>query len=136
MKRNRSGIVLVLSAVCLVCACAPRHPPATAAAEETSKTLTRPQTGGGTATTTGHSEPPPSTPGTGEPGASGCPRGCERPPAGCTIKGNINIKTGDRVYHVPGQLHYNDVTIEPERGEFWFCTEDEAQANGWKRAKR
>ena len=58
------------------------------------------------------------------------------PPAGCLIKGNINLKTGDRVYHVPGQIHYDNVTIEPERGEMWFCTESEALANGWKRAKR
>ena len=135
MQRNQPGVVLVLAVVLLVSACAPRRQPATAA-EGSTKIVSRPQAGGGTATTAGRSEPPPSTPGTGEPGTSGCPRGCETPPASCLIKGNINIKTGDRVYHVPGQLHYNDVTIEPERGEFWFCTEDEAQANGWRRAKR
>jgi hypothetical protein len=132
MKRNRLGAVLILTMVLLVCACAPRRQPATAA-EDSAKVVSKPQTGGGTAAPAGRSEPPSST---GEPGASGCPRGCATPPTGCQIKGNINIKTGDRVYHVPGQLHYNDVTIEPERGEFWFCTEDEAQANGWRRAKR
>ena len=52
------------------------------------------------------------------------------------IKGNINIRTGERVYHMPGQKHYNDVTIETENGERWFCTEDEAEANGWRRARK
>jgi len=134
MKKNRSGVVLVLAVVCLVCACAPRRQPATAS-EDSTKVVSKPQTGGGTATPAGRSDPS-STSGNGEEPGAGCPRGCAAPPAGCQIKGNINIKTGDRVYHVPGQLHYNDVTIEPERGEFWFCTEDEAQANGWRRAKR
>ena len=70
-------------------------------------------------------------------GAEGgrCPNGCTAPPPGCTIKGNINRKTGDRVYHLPGQKHYDEVTVEPEAGERWFCTEDEAQASGWRRSK-
>ena len=76
--------------------------------------------------------------GGGKPGGAsgGCPNGCLSPPPGCTIKGNINRKTGDRVYHLPGQKHYDEVTIEPEAGERWFCTEDEAQASGWRRSKQ
>jgi hypothetical protein len=66
----------------------------------------------------------------------GCPSGCLTPPPGCNIKGNINIRTGERIYHVPGQKHYDDVTIETETGERWFCTESEAEANGWRRSKR
>jgi hypothetical protein len=75
--------------------------------------------------------------GGGRPGQTGggCPSGCTAPPPGCTIKGNINRKTGDRVYHLPGQKHYDEVTVEPEAGERWFCTEDEAQASGWRRSK-
>ncbi|HEY4564180.1 MAG TPA: hypothetical protein VIJ36_14445 [Thermoanaerobaculia bacterium] len=70
-------------------------------------------------------------------GASGgCPTGCTAPPPGCNIKGNINRKTGDRVYHLPGQKHYDEVTVEPEAGERWFCTEDEAQASGWRKSKQ
>ncbi len=69
-------------------------------------------------------------------GGGGCPTGCTTPPPGCTIKGNINRKTGDRVYHLPGQKHYDEVTIEPETGERWFCTEDEAQASGWRRSRQ
>jgi hypothetical protein len=71
---------------------------------------------------------------TGETGGR-CPNGCTAPPPGCTIKGNINRKTGDRVYHLPGQKHYDEVTVEPEAGERWFCTEDEAQGSGWRRSK-
>jgi hypothetical protein len=69
-------------------------------------------------------------------GAGGCPTGCVNPPPGCLIKGTINRKTGDRVYHLPGQKHYDEVTIEPEAGERWFCTEDEAQASGWRKSKQ
>ncbi len=68
-------------------------------------------------------------------GSGGCPAGCASPPPGCAIKGNINRKTGDRVYHLPGQKHYDEVTVEPEAGERWFCSEDEAQSNGWRRSK-
>src|SRR3954452_3038652 len=75
--------------------------------------------------------------GGGKPGGAGggCPTGCTAPPPGCAIKGNINRKTGDRVYHLPGQKHYDEVTVEPQAGERWFCTEDEAQASGWRRSK-
>jgi hypothetical protein len=70
-------------------------------------------------------------------GTSGiCPSGCETQPPGCFVKGNINLKTGERVYHVPGQKHYDDVTIEAGAGERWFCTEAEAEASGWRRSKR
>jgi len=99
--------------------------------------------GGGTATPSA-SESPLSAPGgsgggkTGgtTSGAGGCPTGCTAPPPGCNIKGNINRKTGDRVYHLPGQKHYDEVTVEPEAGERWFCTEDEAQASGWRKSKQ
>lgn len=101
--------------------------------------------GGGTAAP-GASEPSLSAPGGfgergggkagGTGGATGCPTGCTAPPPGCNIKGNINRKTGDRVYHLPGQRHYDEVTIEPEAGERWFCSEDEAQASGWRKSKQ
>ena len=89
----------------------------------------------------GTDESPLSVPGaSGERGGGkaggGCPNGCTAPPPGCTIKGNINRKTGDHVYHLPGRKHYDEVTVEPEAGERWFCTEDEAQASGWRRSKQ
>jgi endonuclease YncB( thermonuclease family) len=56
--------------------------------------------------------------------------------AGCVIKGNISINSGERIYHVPGQEYYDETRIQPEHGERWFCTEEEARAAGWRRAKR
>ncbi len=63
-----------------------------------------------------------------------CPNGCTLPPSGCHIKGNISFKTGEKIYHVPGQNFYGDTVISPEDGERWFCTEQEARANGWRKA--
>src|SRR5690349_2755019 len=65
-----------------------------------------------------------------------CPEGCTVPPPECDIKGNISLKTGERIYHVPGQAFYDKTKIAPEYGEMWFCTEEEAEDNGWRKAKR
>lgn len=54
---------------------------------------------------------------------------------GCTIKGNISINTGERIYHVPGQEWYAETRISPMYGERWFCSEAEARAAGWRRAR-
>lgn len=66
--------------------------------------------------------------------AEQCPRGCEVPARDCFIKGNVSWKTGERIYHLPGQDFYNRTEIT--RGEVWFCTEEEARANGWRKSKR
>lgn len=55
---------------------------------------------------------------------------------GCTIKGNISISTGKKLYHLPGMEDYESTRIEPAKGERWFCTESEAIANGWRKAPR
>lgn len=68
--------------------------------------------------------------------AQRCPRGCEVPPPGCLIKGNVSRETGERIYHLPEQQFYDDARITPGKGEAWFCTEEEARANGWRKAKR
>jgi hypothetical protein len=54
---------------------------------------------------------------------------------GCTIKGNISLNTGERIYHIPGQEHYDETVITPSKGERWFCSESDAQAAGWRRAR-
>lgn len=54
----------------------------------------------------------------------------------CDIKGNISINTGERIYHVPGQEHYWETKISPQYGERWFCSEAEARAAGWRKARR
>ena len=67
----------------------------------------------------------------------------ERPPAAqvadivppaqdCTIKGNVSAN--GRIYHLPGQRHYDQVTMRNSETQ-WFCTEAQAQAAGWRRAK-
>lgn len=53
----------------------------------------------------------------------------------CRIKGNISSK-GVRIYHMPGQEHYAQTRISPAKDERWFCTESEARAAGWRRARR
>jgi hypothetical protein len=65
----------------------------------------------------------------------GCPEGCDVPPEGCDVKGNISLKTGERIYHLRGQRWYGKTVIDPEKGERWFCTAGEAEANGWRRSK-
>jgi hypothetical protein len=55
--------------------------------------------------------------------------------AGCAIKGNIG-RTGTRIYHLPGQAFYDRTTIRVAAGERWFCSEAEARAAGWRRARR
>lgn len=47
---------------------------------------------------------------------------------GCRIKGNRN-RRGEWIYHMPGMPYY-DVT----RAEEFFCTEQQAQADGYRRA--
>ena len=54
---------------------------------------------------------------------------------GCAIKGNISSK-GERIFHSPGDQHYDRTKINTARGERWFCSEAEAVAAGWRKAKR
>lgn len=51
----------------------------------------------------------------------------------CRIKGNISSK-GERIYHMPGGRWYYRTVIAPSKGERWFCTEEDAKAEGWRRA--
>lgn len=53
----------------------------------------------------------------------------------CKIKGNIS-KGGKRIYHVPGGRFYDQTRINTSRGERWFCSESEARAAGWRRARQ
>ena len=68
-------------------------------------------------------------------GYDGCPYGCTAPQVSCYIKGNISMPAGEKIYHLPGQKYYNDTIIRPEYGERWFCTEQEAIANGWRKSE-
>jgi hypothetical protein len=53
----------------------------------------------------------------------------------CDIKGNVSRSASERIYHLPGQRYYDATRIDLLRGERWFCSEDEAIAAGWRRAK-
>lgn len=65
-----------------------------------------------------------------------CANGCTEPRPGCDIKGNVSYDTGERIYHVPGQKYYDSTVIRPDYGERWFCTEEEAVRNGWRKSKQ
>jgi hypothetical protein len=52
----------------------------------------------------------------------------------CIIKGNVN-RQGERIYHLPGQAAYSAVNMGDPRKR-WFCSKDDAQAAGWRPAKR
>jgi endonuclease YncB( thermonuclease family) len=48
----------------------------------------------------------------------------------CVIKGNIT--SSGRIYHMPWSPWYDKVRIETDKGERWFCNENEALAAGWR----
>ncbi|MDD5075378.1 MAG: S-layer homology domain-containing protein, partial [Candidatus Peribacteraceae bacterium] len=52
----------------------------------------------------------------------------------CTIKGNIST-SGEKIYHLPGCSSYDKTTIDESTGEHWFCSEQEATAAGWRKAR-
>ncbi len=52
----------------------------------------------------------------------------------CTIKGNIST-SGEKIYHLPGCGSYDKTSIDESKGEKWFCSEEEAQKAGWRKAK-
>ena len=55
--------------------------------------------------------------------------------AQAVIKGNIDARTGEREYHVPSGFFYNTTEVSEGQGDRWFCTEDQAVAAGWHKAK-
>lgn len=52
----------------------------------------------------------------------------------CNIKGNIS-SSDEKIYHVPGCQSYNQTVINTSDGERMFCSEQEAVAAGWRKAK-
>ena len=53
------------------------------------------------------------------------------PSANCVIKGNIDKGTWDHLYHLPNCRHYNQIVLDQDMGEQFFCSEKEAQAAGF-----
>ncbi len=54
-------------------------------------------------------------------------------PSSCLIKGNIS-SSGEKIYHLPGCGSYEKTKIDIGRGERWFCSETDAQTEGWRKA--
>lgn len=54
--------------------------------------------------------------------------------AQCAIKGNVSA-AGERIYHLHGCPYYAQTRIDETRGERWFCSEAEAEAAGWRKAR-
>lgn len=52
----------------------------------------------------------------------------------CNIKGNIDKGTGEKFYHLPSCRHYNQIVLDLDIGEGFFCSEKEAQNAGFKLA--
>ncbi len=68
-------------------------------------------------------------------GARVLPMHASQPPSpDCAIKGNIS--SNGRIYHLPGQQFYDLVVVRTDLGQRWFCSEEEAQEAGWRRARR
>ncbi|WP_227270564.1 thermonuclease family protein [Roseobacter weihaiensis] len=61
--------------------------------------------------------------------------GLRPPDSSCRIKGNISA-AGVHIYHAPGQRDYNRTVIRPDKDERWFCNAAEAEAAGWRAARR
>lgn len=49
----------------------------------------------------------------------------------CEVKGVINDR-GQRVFYVPGDKGYDNITVDPAKGERLFCSDDEALLRGWR----
>jgi len=52
--------------------------------------------------------------------------------AACMVKGEIT-STGQRYYYSPLDPEYPSIAISPEKGERYFCGDEEARHAGWKR---
>ncbi len=57
----------------------------------------------------------------------------QAPSSNCLIKGNVS--GGGKIYHLPRCGSYAKTSIDTAAGERWFCSEEEAVAAGWRKAK-
>lgn len=57
--------------------------------------------------------------------------GANTPQQGCVIAGTID--QGKKLYYGPLDTDYGKKTVDPTRGERWFCSDDDARAAGWRR---
>jgi endonuclease YncB( thermonuclease family) len=57
------------------------------------------------------------------------------PSPDCIIKGNVN-RNGERIYHTEHQSSYTKIKMDKAGGRRWFCSPEEAEAAGWRKALR
>ena len=61
---------------------------------------------------------------------------CQRPKGeNCIIKGNYRRDKDTRIYHTPDCYNYDKITVKEEKGDNWFCSEEEAQAKGFRKSR-
>lgn len=53
---------------------------------------------------------------------------------GCVIKGNYRKDNNTYIYHLPGCYNYEKIVINTHERDRWFCTEDEATAEGFMKS--
>ena len=53
----------------------------------------------------------------------------------CVVKGTIG-EDGQKLFHIPSDEDYEEIAIDPGRGERMFCSDDEAILAGWARFPR
>lgn len=51
-------------------------------------------------------------------------------PEDCVVKGVVRF--GEKFYYLPGDWKYFDRDIDPDRGDKWFCSEEEARLTGFR----
>lgn len=52
------------------------------------------------------------------------------------IKCNVSNRTNDKIYHLPFDDYYDNITIIPDKGEFYAKTVKDAVARGFRRARK
>jgi len=58
-----------------------------------------------------------------------------QPKKDCLIKANTTPRTESKFYHLPGCYNYAKVVIKENEGDYWFCTEEEAEAAGFTKSQ-
>ncbi len=63
-------------------------------------------------------------------------RSASTPPSPeCAIKGHVN-RSGACIFHLPGGRWYARVSMEPDNGDRWFCSKEEAELASCRETKR
>lgn len=61
-------------------------------------------------------------------------QGAEPPSQNCLIKGNISERGYGKTYLLPGCDNYQTTKVDLRKGEQYFCSEEEAQKAGYRKA--